>query len=280
VLAAVAETMHEGAAVTYPTTFSAGINGLKVNMYASLTCNGCNPTCEWVCGDGVTAQVGADTCNDASCTYPGAGTKSITLNAMENGGKVGTATRFVTLSAPAAAPPVPGGLGGAGCPSLTFDANTWTASFTDASTPSNARVLVEWGDGAVDSMPAGSSFSHTYRGAGAYLILQKVVTSTPQLAVAPPCSVTAGTFQIDGHVYKKDGTTGLGSATVSVRSSTTGATVRTVYTASNGYFSVASLKPDTYWLVVTKRGYSFNAPADTVTVGGDKLGRSIVATGP
>ena len=276
VLAGVAATMHEGAAVTYPTTFSTATNGMKVNMYASVDCNGCSPTCEWTCGDGVTAQVGADTCNDASCTYPGAGTKSITLDAMLNGGQVGTSTRYVTLSAPPAAPPVPGGMT---CGSL-FNANTWTASFTDASAPLNARVLVDWGDGSVDAMPAGSAFSHTYRSAGTYLVVQKVVTSTPQVALAPPCSVSTAGFQIDGHVYKTDGTTGLGSATVSVRSSTTGATVRTVYTASNGYFSVASLKPDTYWLIVNKRGYTFNAPADTVTVGGDKLGRSVVATGP
>jgi hypothetical protein len=58
-----------------------------------------------VCGDGVTAQVGTDTCNDASCTYSAPGDKSITLTAMKNGGQVGMAMRRVTLSAPPAAPP-------------------------------------------------------------------------------------------------------------------------------------------------------------------------------
>ncbi len=90
--------------------------------------------------------------------------------------------------------------------------------------------------------------------------MQKVINSALQLAVAPPCTVTTGSFTIDGHIYKADGITPLGAATVSVRSATTGNTIKTVYTNALGVFGVGSLKPDTYWIVVSKRGYTFPAP--------------------
>jgi len=73
----------------------------------------------------------------------------------------------------------------------------------------------------------------------------------------------------------------LGAATVSVRSATTGATVRTVYTDAFGFFQVGSLKADTYWVVVAKRGYTFPAPTSTgnpaITVGPSSPGNSIKA---
>jgi hypothetical protein len=73
----------------------------------------------------------------------------------------------------------------------------------------------------------------------------------------------------------------LGAATVSVRSATTGATVRTVYTDALGVFTVGSLRVDTYWIVVTKRGYTFPAPTSAgnpvITVGPSSTGNSIKA---
>lgn len=278
-LAPVARGMHRDWYVTYPTTFSTVTNGLNVNVYASVTCNGtCILHYDWDWGDGTTTPDGGAT--PPAHTYASAGTKSIMLTVTEAGGQAGAATRSVTLYAPVPTP-VAGGLGGAGCPSLTFDANMWTASFTDSSTPANAQVVVEWGDGSVERKPVGSPFSHTYRAAGAYLVIQKVIDSALQLALAPGCTVKPGSFTIDGHVYKSDGVTGLGAATITVKSATTGDTVKSVYTAFDGFFSVGSLKPDTYWVVVAKRGFTFPAPGDVgnpvITVGPNSPGNSIKA---
>jgi hypothetical protein len=292
-LAPVAQTMHDGGAVSYPTTFSATPSGLTVAVSASVTCSGtCMLDYVWDCGAGGT--LGPSPGATASCTYATAGTKSITLTVMENGGNVGTATRGITLYVPAPTP-VPGGLG-AGCPNtsgspiadtLSFDTNTWTASFTDSSTPSGAQVIVDWGDGSRDFNTTGASFSHSYRAAGPYLIVQKVITSTLQMATAPACTLATASFTIDGHIYKADGATPLGAATVSARSATTGNTIKTVYTKADGSFTIGSLKPDTYWLVVSKRGYTFPDPGTaavlpnpgnpTIGVGPNKTGVSIWA---
>ena len=310
-LAAVAVTMHDGGGVTYPTTFSASPSGLTVAVSASVTCNGpCSFTYDWDWGDGSTHGTGATSSHDYATTAnslctasgvpfvccsgagtgtcTGAGTKSITLTVMENGGNVGTAMRSVTLYAPTPTP-VPGGLG-AGCPNtsgtptpntLSFDTNSWTASFTDSSTPAGSQVVVDWGDGTRDFKATGMAFSHKYAAAGSYLIVQKVITKSLQMAIAPGCALTAGSFTIDGHIYKSDGVTPLGAAVVSVKSATTGNTVKTVYTKADGSFTVGSLKPDTYWLVVSKAGYTFPAPTQTgnlpITVGGNAPGISISA---
>lgn len=307
-LALVAETMHNGGTggVTYPTTFNAMVTDnskctaagvpfvcctgtlsgtcgpLVLNLTASVTCNGtCAFTYGWDCGAGGTLTQPSTTATTASCAYGSAGAKSIALTVMAGGGDVGTATRSVTLQAATAQPPVPGGLGGVGCPSLGFDANTWIASFTDASTPAGAQIVVDWGDGTRDFGTAGGAFSHKYAAAGSYLLLQKVINSALQLAVAPPCTVSAGSFTIDGHIFKADGVTPLGAATVSVRSATTGNTVKTMFTMADGSFTIGSLKPDTYWLVVSKRGYTFPAPTSignpAITVGGPSSGNSIKA---
>jgi hypothetical protein len=284
-LAAVAETIHEGGAVTYPTTFSASPSGLTVTMIASVTCNGtCAFTYEWDCGTGGTLTQSAPTDPMASCEYMSAGTKTIGLTVVGDMGNAGTATRSVTLYSPTPTP-VPGGLGGVGCPDLMLDADHWIASFTDASSPNGAQVVVDWGDGSRDFALANSvtppTLSHTYRAAGSYLIVQKVINSSLQLAVAPPCVVTAGSFTIDGHVYRSDGTTPLGAATVSVRSASTGNTIKTTFTMADGSFTIGSLKPDTYWLVVAKRGYTFPAPTTAgnpaITVGPPPTPVSIVA---
>jgi uncharacterized surface anchored protein len=54
----------------------------------------------------------------------------------------------------------------------------------------------------------------------------------------------------------------------------------TVYTAANGTFSVANLKPGTYKVTVTKFGYSFANPAANITVGPNSSGTVIYATAP
>jgi hypothetical protein len=261
-LAPVAETMHEAGAVTYPTTFSASVSGFTVNLYASVTCNGCSLTYEWDCGAGGTLTQALPTDTTASCTYLTAGTKSITLTAKEGGGNAGTATRSVTLSA-STPPPVPGGLDAMACANVFGDADhPWTASFTDSSTPVGAQVVVDWGDGTRDFGMASTppAFSHTYASAGTFLITQKVINSALVMAPLQSCAVTTTTFTIDGHIYESDGTTPLGAATVNVRSATTGNTIKTVYTYGDGSFTIGSLKPDTYWLTVSKLGYTFPAP--------------------
>ncbi len=215
----------------------------------------------------------------------GAGTKTITLTVAEAAGGVGTAIRNVTLYQPIPTP-VPGGLpplvGGLpqDCGAI-FTANSWTASFTDSSTPVGAQVVVDWGDGGVSAGHAGDAFSHTYRSAGVYLIVQKVINSALQMQIGS-CSIGASAFTISGTVVKNNpapppATLPIGSAVVTVKSATTGNIVKSVYTSALGTFSVGSLKPDTYWLIVTKRGYTFPAPAATITVGPSSPGNVITA---
>ncbi len=270
-LAVVAKGIHNGGTITYPTTFSASVSGLTVNVTASVSCNGtCVFTYEWDWGDGSPHGTGAS----ASYTYASAGTKTITLTVTGDAGNVGTATRNVTLYVPDN-PPVPGGMD---CGTL-FDATDWTASFTDASTDDRggAQVFVDWGDGSLPSRGApGSAFSHTYRSPGAYLVVQKVIDSALQMTLGTPCAVSPAAFTISGTVETNAGAA-LGSATVTVRSSTTGVIAKAVYTSGLGTFSIGSLKPDTYWLIVAKRGYTFPAPAATITVGPSSPGNVITA---
>ena len=46
-------------------------------------------------------------------------------------------------------------------------------------------------DGSIDFKSANAAFSHAYRSTGAYLVVQKVISPSLQLALAPPCTVMA-----------------------------------------------------------------------------------------
>ena len=119
---------------------------------------------------------------------------------------------------------------------------------------------------------------HTYLNAGTFTITHKAIDNAGQQSVRT-CTLTPAYFSISGTVYRSDGITPAPSATVQVKKGTT--VVRTVYTASNGTFSVGTLKPGTYSLTVTKAGYSFGAaPQAAITVGPSSTGNVINAISP
>ena len=93
--------------------------------------------------------------------------------------------------------------------------------------------------------------------------------------------MTTAPFAIGGHIYRSNGTTPLGAVTVTLKSGTTGITLKSVYTLDDGAFSFGAVKPDTYWLSVSKRGYTFPAPTTpgnpAVVVGPGKSGIAIKA---
>ena len=249
-------------------------DSLVVNVDASgSTCtNGCDAY-EWNWGDGTAPTTGVT----ASHTYA-PGTFTITLTVKDNGVGTGSVAHQVIATAPDDPPVVEG----TACESI-LNANTWTATLEDASIdapPGNVKqVTVTWGDGsglASDTTAPFGPFSRTYLNAGAFTITHKAIDNAGQQS-SRSCMVSPAYFAIGGTVYRSNGTTAVPSATVQVRK---GTTVRTVYTASNGTFSVGSLKPGTYTLTVTKSGYTFPVPAATITIGPSSSGNSMNATSP
>ena len=90
--------------------------------------------------------------------------------------------------------------------------------------------------------------------------------------------MTPAYFVISGVVHRSDDATAVSAAKVVVKKGTR--IVKTVYTSATGTFSATNLKPGTYTLTVTKTGYTFTVPAETVTVGPSELAVDIDALTP
>jgi hypothetical protein len=271
-------------AVTFSYTIGSP-NTLIVSVTASLSCG---PTCpafdyDWDWGDGTAHGAG----QTESHTYDSPGTKFITLAVSLSGEMLGSVTRSLTLPNPDFPPAA-----GAAC---TWNGNTWTMTVLDTSSDdgpdadtlpgdgnASLRVVIDWGDGSTKSFgKQGASFSHTYIRTGAFTVADRVIDSKLQQdSTTCPVPATVAFFTISGTVKSASGAS-LNLATVTVRSATTGLIAKTVNTGTNGFFSVGSLKPDTYWVVVTKNGYTFPAPTTAgnpaLTVGPDQLNRVITA---
>jgi len=197
---------------------------------------------------------------------------------------------------------LPPTVSGMSCAAIQTGINTnWVASFTDASTDDHgiSEVTVSWGDGSLLAIACqGALFSHTYRGPGTFAITHKALDTIGQQKTEL-CTVTTKYFTISGTVNATitgiadagscttaGGTWNGSTCTIAVSSATvvmTGATsgaVRTVYTAANGMFSAGSLRPDTYTLTVAESGYTFTAPAATITVGPSSAGNIVTGTQP
>jgi hypothetical protein len=270
-LAAVADGMHDLAAVSYPVTFTATSSGLTVNVAASVDCGGTCPTFtyDWNWGDGGETLGGTAS---TSHLYATAGSKSIKLTVKLDGKTVGTSTRSVIL-ATADATPVASG-------AFNWDADTWTLSVTDTSTDDGAlQIVVNWGDGSTKSIGVGGqTFTHVYNRVGSFTVTLRANDAALHSSSATLTTVTPAYFTISGTVQDALGS-GLTGAVVKVMRGT--ALVKTITTPAGGAFnSGAILKPGTYTLTVTKTGYTFAKPAATLVVGPSQTDLVISATAP
>ena len=267
-------------------TFSVVATGLTVNVSATLDC-GSGVTCpvftyDWDWGDGTLPH---GTVNPDTHAYATAGTKTISLTLSLAGTPIGSSTRSITLVAPDLPPAASG--------TCTWNADTWTATVVDTSTDTDVTpvqtVTVDWGDKTAKSVGGpGATLVHKYSTvptapATSYQLMLTAIdtalkASAPVTLTCSPGPVAPAYFSIGGKVVAKNGTTALATAVVAVKRGT--ATIKTVYTATNGTFTVGSLKPDTYTLTVTKSGYTFAVPAATITVGPSSTDVLIKATGP
>ncbi len=279
VLASKAAGIHSGTPSVPPyINFSYQLgspNTLMVDVDASAsTCSGSSANCDaytWDFGDGSSASG-----MTASHTYASAGAQTITLTVEEWGVSGGSTSKPVNVYAVDDPPDMSLG-------TCVWDPNTWTMTVNDASTDTDgtgvSKVTVNWGDGGViasDSNAPFGPFTRTYLNVGSYTITHKAQDTAGQWSTRT-CMASPAYFTISGMVQTSEGVA-VPSATVTVKKGTT--LVRTVYTASNGTFSVGSLKPATYTLFVTKPGYTFDSPAATLTVGPDSTGNIITPAAP
>jgi hypothetical protein len=277
-LAQVALGMHGSAGVNYPVTFSIAIgnpNTLQIHVDATVNCGGSCPTFtyDWDWGDG-SAHGTADPDTHA---YLSSGSKTIKLVVKWNGKEVGSSTRSVTLTNPDLAPTA-----SATC---TPSPNTWGMSVLDASQDDGPdadtandisptlTISVDWGDGSVKSSGArGATFNHTYTKTGTFTVNVKAQDAKLQSNTYTCSALTLNYFNITGTITQSNGTTAVGSASVSILQGST--TIKTVITAANGTFTAGSLKPGTYSIKVTKTGYTFPTPNTVnnpnVTIGPSK----------
>jgi hypothetical protein len=278
-LAQVAEGMHDSAGVSYPVTFSIAKSGLQVNVDASADCGAPCPdfTYDWDWGDGSPHG----TADPDSHTYASGGTKSITLKVslLSNGKEVGSVTRSVTLANPDMAPTVAG--------TCNWNANTWTMQVVDSSSDdgpdadavppdgnATLKISLKWGDSSTNTNTTqGATVNHTYRVKGTYTVTQTAVDSKLQKAQrnCETGAVTAAPFQITGTVQAPAGTP-LGYALVRLFKGTTA--IKSLYTASNGTFTLTGLAPYAYTVKVTKTGYTF--PASIPATVGPSLSLGII----
>jgi hypothetical protein len=279
-LATLAANIHnDKPQVTFATSLGSP-NTLLVNLDAAASaCSGDAANCdayEWDCGAGGTLAVPPPPAKavTASCTFTTGGAKPITLTVHEYGVNEGSKTKNVTVYAPDLPPTVAG--------DCQWNADTWTMTLVDSSTDDLLlkQVTVNWGDGGMlgsDTTAPFGPFSRTYLNAGNYTITHKAIDSLGQQSTRT-CAAAPAYFTISGTVFAPDGTTPLSSAALYVRRN--GTLVKVVYTAGNGTFSAALLKPGTYSITVNKAGYTFANPAASgIVIGPSYPGLNITATG-
>jgi PKD repeat protein len=146
----------------------------------------------WNWGDGTAAGSGAT----ATHTYAAAGTYTVTLTVTDDGGRTGTASRQVTVTAPAANRPP-------------------AAAFTVAT--SGTTVAVD-GRGSVDTDGSVTSHAWTFGDGG-----------TATGATAPHTYAAPGTYTVTLTVTDDDGASGSSSQQVTVTAPPAGALARDAY---------------------------------------------------
>lgn len=283
-LSAVANGIHDAAAVNYGVTFVTTIgspNTLSVSAHSSVNCGSTNGvpnvcpafTYDWNWGDGSVHGTTDPATHDYSVTG-GGGSKTITLTVKlaSSGGQVGSVSRTVYLTNPDLPPTA--------AATCTWSGNTWTMQVVDTSSDDGPdadtlppdgnpklQIIINWGDGSTQSIGAqGQTFNHTYIVPGTYTVTQRVIDSKLQTATnSCATQATPAYFTISGTVKNKLGTAGLPSAAVTLKRGTL--VIKTVYTDVNGRFSAGALTAGTYTMTVVKSGYTFASPAGTIPVG-------------
>lgn len=165
-LAAVAKGMHDSAPVTYATTFTAKVTGLKVDVTAQVNCGdgvACPTfTYDWDWADGAAHG----TANPDTHTYASYASKTIALTVKLGGKVVGSASRSVTPAPPTVTftatitglqvDVLASASCGGSCPTFTYDwnwgdatahgsANPGTHTYATAGTKTVTLVLSEGG---------------------------------------------------------------------------------------------------------------------------------------
>ncbi len=248
VAAAANFTWTDDSTIAYKVNFNAGTS----------TCpSGAACTYSWDFGDSTTGT-GITT----SRTYSDATPRTVTLTLNADSGLSASVSHMV---APVSVnqPPV------AVIGTVTTDANTWTVSFTDASTddaafPTNA-VRVTWGDGYSSTGNAGAAFSHTYTAAGTYPITLRATDAGGLSNSATASSGALTAFTITGTVT--GASPNVNNMLVSLKSGTT--VVANTYTpvSGAGTYTFTNVKPGTYTVVPFKTGVTLTPASGSVSVG-------------
>ena len=272
-LAEVAKGMHGSAGVNYPVSFTTSTSGLTVDVVASVDCGGPCPafTYEWNWGDGTahgTANPGEHTYAAPGGTFP----ITLTMHLASNGGSVGSSTRNVSV-APLDLPPTAAG-------ACTFDDNTWTVSFTDASTDEDLATLqvwMDWGDGSTRTKVApGGSASRTYIKPGSFTVTQTAIDKKLQSNSRTCTVVTPAYFTIAGTVTTS-GTVPVRGALLTLRRFDTNVAVASAVSLTDGTYILKNIRPGRYRIIATRAVYQF-APIPDVTVGPSLTGQNFDGT--
>ncbi|MDA8099373.1 MAG: PKD domain-containing protein [Nitrospiraceae bacterium] len=240
----------------------------KVNFNAASTVCANGPcTYAWTFTD----PAGTGSGSSLSYVFTGA-SASATLKVTDANGIQGSITKTVTPvtinNAPTASASSSFPTGTVGYPTIVTD-STNNLSFTDASTDPDGqadikKVVVNWGDGTVETKAAGSSFSHNYTRAMRYAVTLTVYDNGGKssfirgyVKIVPPKYVISGTV-------KDAGGNALVGAYVSLKLN--GHTRSSKITGTGGSYSFPAQLPGTYTIKAYKKGVTFSDPAASVTL--------------
>ncbi len=189
--------------------FTSTVQNLTVALEStSSDPDGTISTQSWNFGD----NTAATTAVTASHTYAAAGTYSVTLTVVDNGGASRSTTKTVTVTAPPAANVAP-----TASFSSTATGLQVTVNGSGSSDPEGPIASYAWnfGDGSTDSATTAST-SHNYTAAGTYQVTLTVTDSGGATnALTKPVTVTGPTAApLVSDTFSRVSTAGWGSADI------------------------------------------------------------------
>ncbi len=253
------------------------------NAGASVCPSGSTCTYAWDFGDTTTGS-GVT----ASHTYASASSVlvKLTITATDGNGFATTASLGKTVTpnainhAPVASATSTFPTGTVGNPTLVTNTSN-NLFFTDTSTdPDGAadikKVVVNWGDGTVETKAAGSDFSHNYTRAMRFAVTMSVYDNGGKTSfIRGYVKVVPPKYVISGKVTASDGTTPIAGAYVSLKLN--GHTRSSKITAADGSYSFPAQLPGTYTIKAYKKSFTFSVPAATVTLTNADVVQNITA---